>query len=162
MTDTTKNYVYMLTDKDDEKINKLGEDGWEIVCQNPIIISKDFKAKVDSSIAKFAMRCVEGFANEDQANVKKLRKMGFKFRKVYDDDKAKHLFKCEQEGAVLDWRMEFVYAEENALAYLTFGPYNMNSPALVNAEVIDANVPKEMLDTFVSCGAFTKVEAEEN
>lgn len=162
--------VYKLV-KDNDHINILGEQGWNILVQDPtllsqgfpIIIAKEFRLHRDSKVIDdIAVRWLEGMANKSEENLKELKKLGFYFKKVYSETEDKYLFRAEKRGkSILNWRIEVNYGEDEPIAYITFGSPMLMAPALANKEVIDLYCPKKLIEDAVSKGALFVTEVEE-
>lgn len=162
--------VYVLV-KDNEHINKLGEQGWGLLVDDPaimaqgfpIVVKKDFRLPRNAKILDdVAVRWLNAMANKSTENVVALKKYGFFFTKVYSDEEAKKVYKVEKKGpAILNWRVEVNYNEEPAMLYITFGHFTLQSPAMANKEVVDLYVPKGVIERALKSGSIKVVDIPE-
>ena len=160
--------LYRLKNADVAILNKLSDVGWKLIVDSeellargfPILVGIEFDVPLDSSaMDDIAVRWLEKAANQSQKNVRTLKKYGFRFVRYYSDDAGKHLYRVEKKGkAITEWRFEFNWSEDPCYGYVTFGNPMLQTPALVNAEVIESVVPKETLEAALATGAVEKVE----
>ena len=138
--------VYRVS-KEESKINKLGEQGWEVFNENPLIVAIPFKMPKNADILDKFIGWIEKNANTSAELRKYLTKNGFKFNKVLQESTGERVYRVQRSGALLKWRFEFNYQEDDQpMAYITFGPIDMNTPAFANKEIVDKYVPSEIIE----------------
>lgn len=138
--------VYRVS-KETTKINKLGEQGWNVFNENPLIVAIDFDMPKDAAILNNFINWIESNANHNEKAHRYLTKNGFKFNKVLQEATGERLYRVQRSGALLKWRFEFNYQEgDEPMAYITFGPIDMNTPALANKEIVDKYVPAKIIE----------------
>lgn len=157
----TKQKIYHVV-KDEEKVNALGEQGWEIIFQNPLIIGVPFNMPVGAPIIDQFIRWLNIRINKGAQDRKFLEEMGYKISRVYSDEKCARIYVFDdlENSPLYQWRLEFDYNEDIPTAYITFGSIEMNVPAFAQKEVIDKYVPKEIIEKALASGSLRVDEIE--
>jgi len=154
--------VYRVS-KDEGPINKLGELGWEIISKEGIVIGHAFDMPEDASILN---QFVEWFGRRINASAeerKLLKQAGFPSVRYHEEKTGKRKYRLTEEAManIRKWRIEFSYVDEIPLAYITFGPLDLNIPAFFDRAVIDKYVPEEIIAEAIACNAFSEGECEQ-
>lgn len=158
---TTKQKVYHVV-KEEDKVNALGEQGWEIIFQNPLVIGVPFFMPIGSPIIDQFVRWLNIRINKGSQDRKFLKEKGFKISRVYNDEKCARVYVFDdlENSPLYKWRLEFDYNEDVPTAYITFGPLEMNVPAFAQKDTIDRYVPKEILEKALASGSLRVDEIE--
>lgn len=156
-----KRKVYQIV-KEEEKVNKLGEQGWNIIFQNPLIIGVPFDMPVGAPIVDQFAVWLNKRVNVGASERKFLKENGFKISRIYSDEKCARVYVLNdlEKSPLYKWRFEFDYNEEVPTAYITFGPLEMNVPAFAQKEIIDKYVPKEIIEQALESGSLKVCEIE--
>ena len=151
--------------KDNEQVNALGEQGWSILMQSPVIIGIPFHMPSGASILQQFERWLNIRINSSAEERKILKKGGYKIKRLYSDEAGKRIYVFEnlESSPLHDWRFEFDWGEEEPVAYITFGSQDMNIPAFAKKDVIDKYVPQEILQVALASGSLyvDEIEIEE-
>lgn len=139
--------VYAIKNDKDE-LNKLGLIEWEVISQSPFLLAKTFEMENNSPILDQFEAWINVQANKDAKVMKVLRKWGFSFKQVYNDEKRKREYRVERRKSLTEWRLEIEVepSEDLLLVGMTFGPLEMNTPIFYGKDIIDKYVPREILD----------------
>ena len=156
-----KAQVYMVS-KEQERINALGEQGWDIIFQNPLIIGKPFDMPLGAPIIPQFVEWLSKRINKTAKERKFLKESGFKIKRIYNDEIGDRVYVLDdlENSPLTKWRFEFDYNEDNPVAYITFGPLEMNVPAFAQKDTIDKYVPKEVLEAALASGSLRVEEIE--
>lgn len=167
MTQQQKTFVYKVTCNDDEQLNKLGENEWAILIKNPLIIARFFILPSDNELVVAFAKSLSDRMNRIKAKQRKveiamMEKDGFVISKYKSDDDGKTHYEVKPEGPLVEWRIEFnaLNDDYDNFAYITFGPLDFNSPAIMNADLIDKAVPKEIIDQMIGFGVIERIEID--
>ena len=161
-----KTKVYKVID-DEEHLNVMGENGWEIFSKRPIIIGHPFKMKPNATILDQWVALFEYHANHHPKTRIQLNNEGFRFRKIYVDELRQKAYRMvyDENSPLYKWRVEFATSlgnpnGEEPILGITFGSPELNIPAFCDAKVIDEYVPKEIIDTLKEHGCIEEAEME--
>lgn len=148
--------VYAIRNDKDE-LNKLGLIGWEVISQSPFLLAKPFKMEENSKILDQFEAWINIQANKDTKVFNVLKKWGFSFKKVYNDEKGKAEYRVERKNSLTEWRLEIEVelGEDQLLVGMTFGPLEMNTPIFYGKDAIDKYVPREILDEMMGENGIT-------
>lgn len=146
---------YEASSDDLKKISPLGEQGWDIVNQSPLVVAHPFTMRGDAPIVRQFSEWIGKRATKSLSERKELERRGYSFRRVYKDDTNSVAYEVDvKDGCpLLDWRVEFNVADDPPLLYITFGDMDLNSVAFCDKGVIDKYVPKGILAEALSSGA---------
>ena len=153
--------VYRVV-KDDDKINSLDKYGWGVFIMQPLIIAKEFRMR-DGEHLKPIKEWLDDAINTTYDNRRFIvKKCGFKVDKIRQfDGKRKWRYYVSDYSPLFDWRIEFDYSSDEPVAYITFGPPELNVQSYMNKSLIDRYVPKEVIDSALAEGAFVVGEMED-
>lgn len=145
--------------KDNKKLNFLGENGWYVFSEAPLIIAHDF-TMVDGEHLNDFKRWLEERANFDKTERDFIEKAGFKTKKVKSDGFGGTRYVIVDYAPLFNWRVEFDYNEDRPMVYITFGPKRMASPAIASKEAMDKYVPEEILAPALENESIYEAEVE--
>ena len=138
--------------KENDKLNILGENGWFIYSQSPVIIAHEFKMPDGEHLIHFK-KWLEERANASNDEREFIKKAGYPMRKMKSDGFKGERYVITDFSALFDWRIEFDFGEDKPIVYMTFGPQRMASPAIASKKAIDDFVPKEIMQLAIENGA---------
>lgn len=152
--------VYFVA-KDNDHINFLGENGWFIFTQDPLIICHEFTMRDGEHLDNFKQKLTEAANYSEQQRKFLSKECGFKTRRVKSESsKSGYQYVIDDWSSLFDWRIEFNYYEDNPMVYITFGPSRLNAPAIAAKDIIDGYVPKEIMEQALNNGSIFEGEVE--
>lgn len=159
--------VYVAS-TDTDKINLLGEDGWQILSKSPLVIGKPFEIDHDASVLNQYREFFEKQANRPGTpNREKLEKRGFYFKRVYNDSIGRKVWRLDPDhdgSALYKWRVEFPYDPRGAeppIIGITFGSPDMNVPLFCDKAIVDKYVPAGFLDKALADGSISVIDVKD-
>ena len=152
--------VYFVA-KDNDHINFLGENGWDIFCKSPLVIAIHFNMADGPHLYEYKKR-LEAMANESKRIRDFLiKKFKFSMKEIKSEiDPKGRKFVIDDWSPLFDWRLEFNYYEDMPMVYITFGPVQFDAPAIAVKEVIDKFVPSDILEKAIGFGSIYVGEVE--
>ncbi len=154
-----KRKLFYVADADDLKsLNPLGEQGWEVINQSPLVFACEFKMDADAPILEQFRKWMGKRATAKPAERKELERRGYRFRKVYSDDADSVFYDLDvtDDCPLLDWRVELNTADDPCVVYITFGDVDFNSVAFCGKETIDRYAPKGVIEKALESGAIKR------
>lgn len=163
-----KRKLFYVADADDLKsLNPLGEQGWEVINQSPLVFAYEFKMKADAPILKQFEKWFGKRATARPVERKELEKRGYRFHKVYSDDTDSVFYDLDvtDDCPLLNWRVEMNTADDPCVVYITFGDMDFNSVAFCDKSTIDRYVPQSVIEKALESGAikrkFMEIEVDD-
>lgn len=144
--------------KIDDVINNLGELGWQATPPQTYLY-REYETDPASNQFVSSMAAFLERKSQDKTNRKNLTGLGFRFLRVYDDSLGRKTWKLDVSDPACPlrfWRIEFDYAEEDPVVGITLADQRIIRNVFVNREIVDSQVPEEILNDAIRVGALRK------